>query len=351
LLDMSRLRLLPVALAAVALAGCADETERVEPGNRQAGAEPADPSRAEVEGGVSRVSLREYPVPSGAHPHDVAPARNGTVWYTAQASGELGRFNPRTRRTRLVALGRGSAPHGVIVGPDGAAWVTDGGLNAIVRVAPRSLRVRRFPLPPGRAGANLNTATFDRRGRLWFTGQSGIYGRLGPRTGRIRVFDAPRGPGPYGITTTPGGQVWYASLAGSHVARIDLRTGRARVVEPPTAGQGARRIWSDSRGRLWVSEWNAGKVAMYNPAARRWREWRLPGNHPQPYAVYVDEHDLVWLSDFGANTLVRFDPVRERFRSFRLRSGGASVRQLLGRKGEVWGAESGADRLVVARSR
>jgi virginiamycin B lyase len=48
---------------------------------------------------------------------------------------------------------------------------------------------------------------------------------------------------------------------------------------------------------------------------------------------------------------VRFDPERERFKTFRLRSSGADVRQLLGRPGEVWGAESGTDRLVVARSR
>src|SRR5918999_967182 len=173
-----------------------------------------------------RVRLREFKVFDGAGPHDVAPAADGAVWFTAQAAGELGRLNPRTGRVRRVPLGAGSAPHGVIVGPDGAAWVTGGGLNAIVRVDGRSLRVRRFPLPADRAGANLNTATFDRSGRLWFTGQTGVYGRLDPRTGRMRVFDAPRGPGPYGISTTPEGNVWYASLAGSHIARIDTRTGR-----------------------------------------------------------------------------------------------------------------------------
>ena len=75
----------------------------------------------------------------------------------------------------------------MIVGPDGAAWVTDGGLNAIVRVDDRTHRVRRFPLPTS-SYANLNTATFDRRGILWFTGQSGIYGRVDPRTGRVRVL-------------------------------------------------------------------------------------------------------------------------------------------------------------------
>jgi len=299
----------------------------------------------------SRVELREYKVFDGAGPHDVAPTASGKVWFTAQAAGELGRLDPRTGRVRRVPLGSGSAPHGVIVGPDRAAWVTDGGLNAIVRVDARSLQVRRFPLPGDRAGANLNTATFDRRGRLWFTGQSGVYGRLDPRSGRLRVFDAPRGPGPYGISTTPAGAVWYASLAGSHIARIDTRSDRARIVEPPTDGQGARRVWPDSRGRLWISEWNAGKLGVYNPRTRRWREWRLPGDNPQPYAVYVDEADLVWLTDFGANSLVRFDPARQRFESFELPQPGANVRQLLGRDGEVWGAESGTDRLVVARSR
>lgn len=293
-------------------------------------------------------TVREYAVPAGSHPHDVAPAPDGTVWYTAQHSGELGRLDPKTGQTRHVPLGEGSAPHGVIVGPDGAAWVTDGGLNAIVRVDAKTDAVKRYPLPASSGWANLNTATFDRRGVLWFTGQSGIYGRLDPRSGAMRVFRAPGGAGPYGIATTPRGDVWYASLAGSHVARIDLQSGKAKVLRPPTAAQGARRIWPDSRGRLWVSEWNAGRVARYDPATRRWREWRLPGS-AQPYAVYVDDKDTVWLTDFATSAIVRFVPATGRFTSFRLRAG-ADVRQLLGRRGEVWGAESGADRLVVVRN-
>src|SRR5919108_2033391 len=98
--------------------------------------------------------VKEYAVPAGSGPHDVAPARDGTVWYTAQAAGKLGRLNPATGKVTEVALGDGSAPHGVIVGPDGAPWVTDGGLNAIVRVDPANEQVRRFPLPAGRDRAN-----------------------------------------------------------------------------------------------------------------------------------------------------------------------------------------------------
>jgi virginiamycin B lyase len=224
--------------------------------------------------------------------------------------------------------------------------VTDSGLNAIVRVDPGSLAFDSFPLDTG-ASANLNTATFDGEGILWFTGQAGYYGRLDPATGAVEVFEAPQGRGPYGIATTPQGEVYYASLAGSHIARIDRDSGEAVVIQPPTENQGARRIWSDSGGRLWVSEWDAGRLAVYDPASDSWREWPLPGDDPQPYAVYVDERDQVWVSDFGANALVVFDPLTERFTPYGLPSDPGDVRQILGRPGEVWGAESAADALVV----
>jgi virginiamycin B lyase len=305
------------------------------------------PAVAVEDGGYELV---EYEVPAGAHPHDVAPATDGGVWYSGQRDGTLGHLDPETGEVTTVDLGEGSAPHGVIVGPDGAPWLTDGGRDAIVRVDPETSEVTVFPLPSERTGANLNTATFDGDGVLWFTGQAGVYGRLDPAAGDVEVFDAPGGRGPYGITTTPAGDVWYASLAGSHIARIDTRTGEATRVEPPTAGQGARRIWSDSQGRLWVAEWEAGQVAMHDPATGRWQEWRLPGERPMAYAVFVDDEDIVWLTDFGSNAIVRFDPTSEAFASFGLPEAGAAVRQLHGRPGEVWGAGSGLDRLVVVRA-
>ena len=301
-------------------------------------------------GAPKDTSVQEHDVPAGSRPHDVAVAADGTVWYTAQGSGELGRLDPRTGRVTEVALGSGSRPHGVIVGPDGAAWVTDGGLNALVRVDADTSAVRRFPLPANRPNVDLNTAAFDNEGRLWFTGQAGVYGRLDPATGTVEVFDAPGGRGPYGITVTPGGQVYYASLAGSHVARVDPATSVVTVLRPPTAGQGTRRVWTDSRGRVWCSQWNAGQVAVHDPATGQWREWRLPGAAPQAYAVYVDGRDKVWLSDFGSNALVRFDPETEQFASFPLPSRPGAVRQIHGRDGEVWGAESAADKLVVVRT-
>ena len=298
----------------------------------------------------AKVAMRTFPVLAGAAAHDVYPAADGTVWFTAQSAGKLGRHDPGTGKSDLIALGPGAAPHGVIVGPDGAAWVTEGGQNAIARVDPATRGVKLFPLPNERRDANLNKATFDRQGVLWFTGQNGIHGRLDPKTGAIAVFDTPRGTGPYGIATTPDGQVFFASLAGSYLGQINRETGAVTVLEPPVPRQGARRVWSDSRGGLWITGWNSGDLFRDDSRAKNWARWHLPGNAPQPYAVYLDETDAVWLSDWGANAILRFDPKTEKFEAFPLSDPYAYVRQVAGRKGEVWGAESGADKLFMLKT-
>ena len=299
----------------------------------------------------AQVTVQEYPLPSRHFAHDVwaDASPNGPVWISFQRSGHLGILDPKSGKLDLVALGEGSSPHGVVAGPDGAPWLTDGGQGAIVRVDPKTRAVTKWPLPAERGHVNLNTAIFDKAGIHWFTGQSGVYGRLDPRSGDLKVFDAPKGRGPYGIHATPDGVVYYASLAGSYIARIDAATNKAIVIEPPTARQGARRIWSDSKGNIWVAEWNSGQLSRYEPKTNTWKAWKAPGDRPQVYAVYVDETDKVWASEWTEQAMLRFDPATERFETFKSSSRYANVRQIHGRKGEVWTPESAADKIVVYR--
>ena len=273
------------------------------------------------------------------------------MWHTAQRQGALGRLDPATGAVEQIPLGSGSAPHGVIIGPDGAPWITDSGLNAIVRVDPATRQVRVFPLPAQRSDVNLNTAAFDLRAKLWFTGQNGVYGRLAPETGEMRVS-----------RMRPGGRTLrhHRDPRRRHLLRLPRRRphrphryanrqGRGhRAADPEdTAHAGSGRTL---RSGFWVSEWIAGQVSVYDPETAKWRSRRLPGDRPQAYAVYVDEKDRVWLSDFGANAVVLFEPEKEHFEVFPSDRPNANVRQILGRPGEVWAPESGTDRLVVYRT-
>ncbi len=59
--------------------------------------------------------------------------------------------------------------------------------------------------------------------------------------------------------------------------------------------------------------------------------------------------DHMWVTDWGSNSIVHFDPETEVFEPHVVPTADSIIRQLLGREGEVWGAESGTDRLVVIR--
>jgi virginiamycin B lyase len=256
--------------------GCVNRRQLIAGGLLSAVSLPAMPERAysirqsanEITPAEACLTIETFPMQNGDHPHDVAPAADGLhIWYTAQNAAGLGLFDPETGEIHLIPLGEGSAPHGVIVGPDGGAWVTDGGLNAIVRVHPETFALSAYPVP--RPNANLNTAAIDTHGVVWFTGQAGVVGRVDSARHQpgdpAEVIDAPRGQGPYGITVTPSDDIYFASLAGNYLGRIERSGDGFKVVEldPPTPKQGTRRAWSDSHGIIWTSQWNAGQVGCY----------------------------------------------------------------------------------------
>ena len=240
------------------------------------------------DGGLGPCSCAEstyYEVPKGDFPHDVAVGPSGAVWYAGQNLGIAGRLNPANGQIERIPLGKNSAPHGVIIGPDGAPWFTDGGQNAIVRVDPVTKQVKTWGLPSERRNANLNTAAFDSSGRIWFTGQNGIFGRLDPTSGDMNIWELAQ-------RTRPIRHYWHAQgrhlvrvTGTNYLANVNLETGATTVYEPPTRNQGARRVWSDSKGRLWISEWNSGNVSVYDPMDKTWKQWKLPGEKPRTYGV------------------------------------------------------------------
>lgn len=306
----------------------------------EAAPEPAAPADYTFE-------TRVIQLPEGSRPHDAAPGRTGEIWYTAQRQGALGIIDIASWTYRQVPLGEESAPHGVVLGPDGMAWITDGGQNAIVRYDPASEAIDVWKLPEGTGYTNLNTGAFDGNGAHWFTGQNGIYGKV-DASGTMAVFKDPEGRGPYGIDDTPDGEIWYVSLAGSHLAKVNRDDGSTTVFKPPHEGAGLRRVWADSAGDLWISGWNSGKLYRYQPRRNEWTSFDLPGEAPKAYAVYVDERDDVWVTDFVSNNTLVFDPGSEKWVATIPGSGAnANVRQILGRGNEVYLPESGTDRLML----
>ena len=99
------------------LAGCAAQPSDPTPSSlpsvsrRRSRGDRDRRSRERIAIGDTRASsnfeLTTFPVPAGSHPHDVAPAADGGVWYTAQATGQLGWLDPERGEVREIPLGPG----------------------------------------------------------------------------------------------------------------------------------------------------------------------------------------------------------------------------------------------------
>src|SRR5664279_3362893 len=143
----------------------------------------------------------------------------------------------------------------------------------------------------------------------------------------VSYYDVPRGAHPHDVAPAPDGTVWYTAQSQGALGILDPKTGKVTQIRLGQSG-------ADSR---------------FDPSAKAWKVWHVPKSKTGCYAVYVDDKDKVWLSDWVANEIMRFDPATEKFESYPSNKRGALVRQLQGRPGEIWGAESGTDRLVVVR--
>jgi virginiamycin B lyase len=83
---------------------------------------------------------------------------------------------------------------------------------------------------------------------------------------------------------------------------------------------------------------------------KKWGVWKPPVENAKTYAVYVDDRDQVWSTEWTSNATFRFDPASEKFERFDMPRAAANVRQVLGRRGEVWLPESGTEHITVIRT-
>jgi virginiamycin B lyase len=166
----------------------------------------------------------------------------------------------------------------------------------------------------------------------WFTGQSGVYGRLDPASGKMEVFDAPKGRGPYGIHSTPDGSGLLRVARGILRRQDQPRRQHHRDPAADAAPGRAPRLVRLERRCLGRGV-ELGQSQPLSPKSGAWKTWKAPGNTPQVYAVYVDETDKVWASEWTAQVMLRFDPATEKFESFKSSSSRPNVRQIHGPQG------------------
>ncbi len=221
------------------------------------------------------LTVTNFPIPlvEIVKPDGITTGSDGNLWFTENASGQIGRMTPAGVVTSFAlpevpppaGPPTGTAattpnPTAIAAGPDGALWFT--GIPGEIGRITTAGAVTEFPLPavPPPPGSNSGTASTlatataivaGPDGALWFTGVPGEIGRIST-AGVVTEFAVPEIPPPAGsspgtaatlatltaITAGPDGALWFTGVPGEvgKITTAGVVTEFAVPAIPPPAG-------------------------------------------------------------------------------------------------------------------
>lgn len=329
-----------------------------------------------VEGGLN-IKYVTFDIPTAnAMPHTAVPDGKGNVWFTEFGGGKIGTVNVKTGQMEEFAITEGIAehpsprPHGLTLDWAGNVWFTEPGAGRIGRFDPKTRTFKHYVVPPTKhrmnrsatneapsevqsANQEVSTHTLiaDPQGDIWFTSLRGDPVRkLNVRTGDFTEYVIRDGGADlYGIARDPKtGRIWYAGLGISEVGYIDPVTGTITRFPTPTPNSGPRRLHIDSNGVAWFNLYNVSKIARADPATGRVTEWDLPGPRTaQPYPLGLDNQGRVWTQTYKDDLLHMFDPKTERITTYVMPNKGLGLRDFyVDESGWMWASVFGRNQVI-----
>jgi streptogramin lyase len=84
----------------------------------------------------------------------------------------------------------------------------------------------------------------------------------------------------------------------------------------------------DSSDRLWIGEWWANQIAMFDPRTEKFQEWPVPIPWYGPYDAVLDKAGNVWTGSMSSDTILRLNPKTGEYRQYLMPLLGINVRRI-----------------------
>lgn len=296
-----------------------------------------------------------------AHDTDFYPP-NGTFYTVEQNIDQVYVTDPKTNKTEVIKLpalgvpihgtfaGQSDLPswvpavshgnHSLQLGPDGKFYFTGsiGGEIGVFDPVKHTYQVHHV----GGNAMYPHTLRFDSKGIIWFTIYvSNQVGRFDPSTGKTIIIELPktmaykedRIRAPYGIDISPlDGSVWYTTLYGNMIGRIDPVTYKVQEWQPPVYSP--RRARFDRDGGYWIPGYGDGKITRLDTKTMKYQTYTIPvlteGAVESPYALAVDpKTQAVWITANMSDRMFRFEPATKRWTAYPLPTRGLFFRDVV----------------------
>jgi virginiamycin B lyase len=269
---------------------------------------------------ASKAALRSFPIPTAnSGPTSVIAAGIGALFTEFDAN----KIGFRTRDGRMLEFTiptPNSGPMDLDITCDSTGrcfvWFTEFLANKIGRLNPHTGEFREFAIPTAGSGPHSivvvpspiqELATHQ----IWFTE---FYGnKIGRMTGEgvFTEFEVPTaGSGPMGITSARSPDtITFTELLGNKIGRLPLGGGLGggtiEELPIPTPDSGPTDIQWAADGRLFFTEFNAGKIGHIAYDHRTIVETALPTSESGPYRIckspYANRE--VWFTERSANRI------------------------------------------------
>lgn len=223
-------------------------------------------------------------------------------------------------------------PHDITVDAEHNIWWAEFQGGHVGRLTQSTGRIDRFPIDPEKkvvdeagvvGNARGHTPRPDSKGNIWFTVIRGNkIGKWDKQTQKVKLWEIPTEHSfPYGLIVTPEDKLWFVELMACNVTFFDPVTEKFTEHKSPSAPCAINRLAADSKGIVWYSVFNGGKLGRIDPRTGEMKEydvrWFTKLNVSAPYGMVVDQQDKVWFGDGGlGGALVKFDPQTEKFAYF-----------------------------------
>jgi virginiamycin B lyase len=294
--------------------------------------ERSRPAAVIIEGPV-QANIKLWPVPTpGSRPHDPLAAKDGSIWYTGQLSGKLGRLDPKTGEIKEYPLKTPhTGPHGLAEDKDGSIWFTGNHMSLVGKLDPKTGAVTEYKMPDPKA-KDPHTIAIAPNGMVWFTAQqANMVGRIDPKTGEVKLVTSPTpNSRPYGLVINSKGVPVFVEFGSNKIATVDPDTMAIKEYPLPNAASRPRRLALTPDDVVWYADFPRGYLGCLDLTTGSHKEWPSPsGPKSEPYGIVFTKGAL-WYNESGAkpNTIVRFDPKTEQFQSLAIPGGGDIVRNM-----------------------
>jgi virginiamycin B lyase len=289
--------------------------------------------------------LTEFPIPTpGSGPLGITTGPDGNLFFTENATNNIGRVTPSGTITEFPIVTSGSDPSGITQGPDTNLWFAEFFGNKIGQMTPGG-SLQEFAVPT--ANANPEGITVGPDGQIWFTefqgNKIGTITMNGAHT--VTEFPLAAGSGPVSIVTGPDGGLWFTEAQANKIGRMNSQGTLTGEFPLPTANANPQALTSGPDGALWFTAKNGNHIGRITVSGVI-TEFPIPTANSSPQGITLGPDNNLWFVESVANQLARITPAGVITEVGGLTPGSAPFGITTGPDGNLWMTERDANQIA-----